>query len=174
MKILDCFDNFRSDTVDLVKFLYGQTVMDIPGLQILFSGTIFDKPTKELNIFFIELTYISAYFSKYPYIYGTLSYDEILNLLKEDFDIDDLRNDYHEFLEKHANNIMIKLTKENASILEEVIDLKFLQTFLIKFDIYKRKIVHGFEYADYCKFPLLIKYFMDIDFCLKLFSCDIL
>lgn len=99
--------------------------MDIPGMQILFSGTIFDKPTKELNIFFIELTYISAYFSKYPYIYGTLSYDEILNLLKEDFDIDDLRNDYHEFLEKHANNIMIKLTKENASILEEVIDLKF-------------------------------------------------
>ena len=172
-KFADFFDYFRSDTVDIIKLYYGQPVLDIPGMEFLLSGTIFDKPVKELNLFFIILTYISAYFSKYPYLYGLLSYDEIINLLEEDFEIDGLRNDYHEFLEKHSNDIMVKLTKEKASIIEEIGHLKFLQSFLIKHAKYIRKIVFKFGYDEYRKYPLLIKYFMDIDFCLKLYFCDI-
>ena len=49
---LDFLDYFRSDTVDVIKFFYGQTVMSIPGMGQFLSGTIFDKPTKELFFFF--------------------------------------------------------------------------------------------------------------------------
>lgn len=43
-----------------------------------FANTIFDRPTKELNYFFMGLTLISVYFSKLPYLYGILNYEEIL------------------------------------------------------------------------------------------------
>ena len=49
---LDFLDYFRSDTVDVIKFFYGQTVMSIPGMGQFLSGTIFYKPTKELCFFF--------------------------------------------------------------------------------------------------------------------------
>ena len=169
--ILDFFDFFRSNTVDVINLFYGQTVMSIPGMDYFFAGTIFDRPTKELNLFFIALNLISVYFSKLPYLYGVLNYDEILNLLKEKLTIDELRKDYHELLEKYLNYLFNKLNKENASILEEVIHLKFLQAFLIKFQKFFLK--EEFVLIDFCKFPLLIKYFMDIDFCLKLFFCNI-
>ena len=147
--------------------------MSIPGMDYFFAGIIFDKPTKELIIFFIGLNLLSAYFSKFPYLYGVLNYDEILNLLKEELTIDGLRNDYHELLDKYLIYLVNKINKENASILEEVIHLKFLHTFLINFAKFFQKEILEFDSKDFCKFPLLIKYFMDIDFCLKLFFCDI-
>ena len=73
--------------------------------------------------FFLALNLISAYFSKFPYLYGTLNYNEILNLLKEEITINDLRNDYHELLEKYLHYLFDKLNKEKASILEEVAHL---------------------------------------------------
>jgi hypothetical protein len=171
--VSDFFDFFRSNTVEVINFFYGQTVMSIPGMDYFFAGTIFDRPTKELNLFFIVLNLISVYFSKFPYLYGLLNYDEILNLFKVQLTIDDLRNDYHELFEKYLSYLFNKLNKENASILEEVIHLKFLHTFLIKFAIYFQKTILKFNPSDFCKFPALIKYFMDIDFCLKLFFCNI-
>ena len=169
----DFFDFFRSDTIDIVRLFYGKTVFSIPGMDYFFSGTIFDRPTKELNLFFISLNLISAYFSKLPYLYGVLNYGEIENLLKEKFTIDDLRSIYHELFEKYLSYLFNKLAEENASILEEVIHLKFLQSFLIKFAKFFQKEILEFDENNYCKFPILIKYFMDIDFCLKLFFCDI-
>ena len=142
-------------------------------MEFFLGGTMFDQPIKEFNLFCIGLIILSAYFSKLPYLYGILTYDEILNILKQEITIDDLRKDYHEFLEKHLDYLMIKLNNEKVSILEEIIHLKFIQTFLIKHTKFIRKIAYKIDYDDYCKFPILIKYFMDIDFCLKVFSCDI-
>ena len=115
------------------------------------------------------LTLISVYFSKLPYLYGILNYEEILWILKEQLTIEDLRKDYHEFLEKHLNVLVNKIIEEKVSILEEIISLKSMQTFLIKSVKLWAKITVKFEYDNYCKFPLIIKNLMDIDFCLKLF-----
>ena len=171
--ISDFFDFFRSNTVEIINFFYGETVFLFPGMDYYFAGTIFDNPTKELNLFFIALNLISVYFSKFPYLYGYLNYEEILNLIKEKITIDEVRKDYHELSEKHLGYLFNKLNKENVSILEEVIHLKFLHTFLIKFSVFFAKDIIEFEPDDFCKFPNLIKYFMDIDFCLKLFFCNI-
>ena len=132
LNLSDYFDCFRSDTADLVTFFYGENAILIPGMEYFLAGTIFDKPTKEFNIFCIGLIILSAYFSKLPYLYGILSYDEILNILKQEITIIGLRNDYHEFLNNHLDPLMVKINNEKASILEEFIHLKFLQTFLIK------------------------------------------
>ena len=171
--ISNFFDFFRSNIVEIINFFYGNTVFSFPGMDYFFAGTVFDNPTKELNLFFIALHLISAYFSKFPYLYGYLNYEEILNLIKEKITIDDVRKDYHELLEKHLGYLFNKLNKGNASILEEVVHLKFLHTFLIKFSVFFKKDIIEFDPDDFCKFPILIKYFMDIDFCLKLFFCDI-
>ena len=43
--------------------------MSIPGMNYFLSGTIFDKPTKELNLFYIFLNLISEYFFQSFLIY---------------------------------------------------------------------------------------------------------
>ena len=74
----DFLDRFRSQTVEVVNFFYGESIFSIPGMDYYFANTIFDRPTKELNYFFMGLTLISVYFSKLPYLYGILNYEEIL------------------------------------------------------------------------------------------------
>jgi len=168
----DFLDYFGSETLEIIKFFYGGPIFSIPGMDYFLSD-INDKPKKQLLHFFYGLTLTSAYFSKLPYLYGLLKYEEIVSLLKEELTIKDLREDYQEIQEKHLDIILTKLVKEKSSILEEINLLKFLQSFLIKFVKFWAKIFVEFEYDDYCKFPLLIKYLMDIDFCLKIFFCDI-
>ena len=168
----DFLDYFGSETLEIIKFFYGGPIFSIPGMDYFLSD-INDKPKKQLLHFFYGLTLTSAYFSKLPYLYGLLKYEEIVSLLKEELTIKDLREDYKEIQEKHLDIILTKLVKEKSSILEEINLLKFLQSFLIKFVKFWAKIFVEFEYDDYCKFPLLIKYLMDIDFCLKIFFCDI-
>lgn len=173
MRVGNFFDNFRSDIVKIIDFFYGKSVFSIPGMEYYFANTIFDAPVKELNIFFLGLTIISAYFSKYPFLYGLLNYDEISVILKEELTLELLRNDYQELLKKHLIFLTDKLLKEKVSILEEKNSLKFLHSFLVKFLKLWKNIVSEFEYDNYSKFPIMIKYLMDIDFCLKLFFCDI-
>ena len=174
LNYLDYLDDFRSDTYVLIELFYGEAPIS-PTMNSVMNFLFKDKKdimfkdaTRELNLFFIGLTTISAYFSKFPYLYGVFNYDEILNILKEEITLDVLRSNYHEFYEKHLNALMFKLSNEKVSITEEVIHLKFLQSFLIKSAKFFGEPCN-FKYDDYCKFPILIKYFMDIDFCLKLF-----
>ena len=50
----------------------------------IFSGLpLYENPIKNLNHIFIGLTLISLYFSKIPYLYGYLNYEEVEILLKE-------------------------------------------------------------------------------------------
>ena len=74
----DFLDRFSYQTVEVVNFFYGESIFSIPGMDYYFANTIFDRPTKELNYFFMGLTLISVYFSKLPYLYGILNYEEIL------------------------------------------------------------------------------------------------
>ena len=61
-------------------------------------------------------------------------------------------------LEKHLGYLFNKLNKGNASILEEVVHLKFLHTFLIKFSVFFKKDIIEFDPDDFCKFPKYKQY----------------
>ena len=94
-----------------------------------------------------------------------MNYSDIESILKEEIQIDDLRNDYKD-LSTHLKIIEDKLLN-NMSILDETIHLKFLQIFLIKYCKVLNKIIYKFN--DYSKYPAMIKFLEDIDFCLKYF-----
>ena len=166
---------FNGETVDyFIKLFYGTTIDFLPDLQYIFSGLpLYENPIKYLNHFFIGLTLVSLYFSKLPYLYGYLNYQEVEILLKENIEINDLRKDYNELHDNHLGFLFNKLCKNKESILEEKIHLKFLHSFLIKFLKLNYKTNSLFEYNEYSKYPTMIKYLMDLDFCLKLFFCNI-
>jgi len=166
---------FNGETVDyFIRLFYGTTIDFLPDLQYIFSGLpLYEDPIKYVNHIFIGLTLISLYFSKLPYLYGYLSYQEVEMLLKENLEINDLRKDYYELHDSHLGFLFNKLNINKESILEETIHLKFVHSFLIKYLKYYNKIRCLFEYKEYSKYPTMIKYLMDLDFCLKLFFCDI-
>lgn len=109
-----------------------------------------------------------------PYLFGPFNYEEIENILKEEVSMPSLKKEFKELHGFQLNKLMEKLNKEELSILEETENLKFLHSFLIKFIKYFiKEILELIGYDEYSKFPILIKYLMDLDFCLKLFFCFI-
>ena len=168
----DYFINFSEDASNIINLFYGpiQNINNFPGLALFFGNNqIINKPAKELLSVLIGLTIISIYFSKLPYLFGTLSYKETISILKDDLTLEELIKDYNELRDSHLNILVDKLNKEKVSILDQVANLKFLHIFLIKF--LKRLIIliYKFDFDEYSKFPNLVNNFMDLDFCLKLF-----
>ena len=112
------------------------------------------------------LTLLSLYFSKFPFLFGVLNYLEIESILNEKSIENDLSDDYIE-LSPHLLPLIKKLEEEKISILDETSHLKFIQTFLIKCIKKFSKMVYNFD--EFSKFPTMIKYLEDFDFCLKYF-----
>ena len=140
------------------------TIMNIPLLR---------EEANEILKFTIGLILLSLYFSKFPYLYGFLKYEEIEELLIQEYKIEDLKKEYKSINDTNVLNIQVnKLIIKQISILEDTKNLKIIHTFLVNFIKYQVKIKYGFgldNNKDYSKFPIMIKYLMDLDFCLKLF-----
>jgi len=168
----DYFQYFSEDASNVINLFYGSksNINNFPVMALLFSNNqILNKPAKELLNVLMGLTLISIYFSKLPYLFGVLSYNEIETILKEDLTEEELIKDYNELLDTHLIILTDKLSKDKVSILEETIHLKFLHIFLIKFLKRIIKLIYKFDFDEYSKYPNLINNFMDLDFCLKLF-----
>ena len=168
----DYFIYFSEDASNVINLFYGPdaNINNFPGLALFFSNNEkINRPAKELLNVLIGLTLISIYFSKLPYLFGILSYEETEAILKEDLTLEELVKDYNELRDTHLNILIDKLNKEKVSILEETIHLKFLHIFLIKFLKRIIKLLYEFSFDEYSKYPKLINNFMDLDFCLKLF-----
>ena len=166
------FDIFRLDASKIISLIYGNDIANIPlSISHMFHG-IFDQAPLELNNFFIGLTFISLYFSKFPYLFGFLNYKEIEEILGTGMTIDLLRKDYNELYHSHFIVLMNKLLQEKTSILEESIHLKCLHSFIIKNIKYFNSLIK-FTYKQYSKYPIMINYLMDIDFCIKFYFYNI-
>lgn len=164
------FYDFRCCFSKIINLFYGETIDDFPysAYQQFFLLTNLqenvDKPPQELLLFLIKLSFISVFFSKFPYLYGLLSYKEIEKKLCEKITIDNLRKSYRNMfhhLDLLHKNLAIDKTMNLTT--QDQLSLKQLHYFLIDFIKYKTK------FDMYSRFPILIKYLMDIDFCLKYF-----
>ena len=114
------------------------------------------------------LTIISVYFSKYSYLYGCFTYKEIEtrinNKLKFDnFDNQKIFMEYSQDFFLRTSNIIESISAGRNVFLEQKENLKKFHSFLIDFIISLNK------NNTLSKFPVIIKYLMDIDFCLKYF-----
>jgi len=163
------YKKFISNTSNIQKIFYESIINDIPGkIKFLSVFPKLNNQIKELLKFLIALTIISLYFSKFPFLYGALEYEEVEKILNEKYTENDLRKDYKELNNSNIIKIIFdKIKEEKISILEDTTNLKFLHSFLINFNTLL--LYHNFEFNDYLKFPVMIKYLMDLDFCLKLF-----
>ena len=113
---------FRLDASELIYFFYGITIDIYPDFAYCLSGlNLFDTHVKYLIHNFIALTAVSLYFSKLPYLYGYLNYEEIADILKKDLEINEIRKDFEELHNNHLNFLMKKLNVEEISILEDKI-----------------------------------------------------
>ena len=167
---------FISDSNFLLNVFYSQTMKNILNIQfacepvLMLEYDIFDVLSfaNELAFILIKLTITSLYFSKYAFLFYDLSYSEIELILKENTTLSGIRKDYNE-LSSHLDILMKKIMEEKKSILKESTHIRFVHIFLIKFLKLLIKAMLGFEFDEYAKFPTVVKYLMDIDFCFKLF-----
>ncbi len=159
VKEINSFTHFKTNS----KFLFDLFYAYIP---FLFSFEIETCYYEELNFNLMGLTLLSLYFSKLPYLYSLLNYSEIESILNNPLNSVDLVKDYI-LLCPHLKVLVQKLEMEKVSILDETVHLKFLQIFLLKYCKIFTKMVYDFD--EFSKYPIMIKYLEDIDFCLKYF-----
>ena len=176
LKNLNFKRTFIFDSNFLLNVFYSKTMKNILNLQLacqsvlMLEYDIIDVLSfaNELVFILIKLTIISLYFSKYAFLFYDLSYSEIELILKENTTLPELRKDYNG-LSSHLDILIIKIMEEKKSILKESTHLRFVHIFLIKFLKLLTKAMLGIEFDEYSKFPTVVKYLMDIDFCFKLF-----
>ena len=154
------FETFMNDSEGVFNFFYTN---HLPPFLLLKDLIIFFKV---LNSNLKDLTLLSLYFSKFPFLFGVLNYSEIESILNEKSNEDNLLDDYMG-LSPHLLPLIKKLEEEKISILDETSHLKFIQTFLIKCIKKFSKMIYNFD--EFSKFPTMIKYLEDFDFCLKYF-----
>lgn len=95
-------------------------------------------------------------------------------ILNKEVTLKNLRDDYKELINIHLSFLFGKLAEEKVSILEENVHLKFLHSFLKKFaKLNATTFITECKFENFNRFPTMIKYLMDIDFCLKYFFCNI-
>ena len=162
---------FKNCFSELILTFYGKATMDYQKLS--FNGfeisiPVSDLPTKNICKVLHFLSLISVYFSKYPYLYGCFTYKEIEAKLNNIKYFEKLKNQ-ETFMEYAQNFIPItsyifqSISDKRNVFFEQKENLKKFHSFLI--DI----IVFGKEPNTLLKYPVIIKYLMDIDFCLKYF-----
>jgi hypothetical protein len=154
------FEEFMENSKVIFNLLYRERLSNLPIIYVVIAYS------KVLNSNLLTLTLLSLYFSKFPFLFGVLSYAEIEALLKEKLEPSDIEKDYSG-LSLHLNFLYKKLTEEKVSILDETVHLKPLQIFLIKYIKYYTTMIYDFD--DISIFPSMIKCLGDLDFCLKYF-----
>ena len=167
LNIDNYYNKFISKLENLLNLFYKNEFFNINIVYAIYNLPFLKKEADEILQFLTGLTLFSLYFSKFPYLYGVLEYEEIEKILLEEYYLDDLRKEYQNLINSNIIQILTdKLMKEKISILEDITNLKILHIFLIKFiKLYLTS--YKFEYDSFSKFPLMIKYLMDLDFCLK-------
>lgn len=112
--------------------------------------------------FLKDITLISLYFSKYPYLYENLDYTTVENVIRTKQDEEEIKKMF--FATFTIVKILSRKIKEHKSILEEEQELKILQVLCIN-EI--KALFHPLPLLT--MFYLPVNYLQDLDFCLKLF-----
>ena len=118
---------------------------------------------KKIINFVKNITLISLYFNKYPYIYNLFSYNEILELLKDNITPKNYMDLYNKSVYNISENLYEKLNR-GQSIIREKEYLKQIQTFSILFTFFG---LLRHRHKDFIDFYQIINFYRDIDFCLK-------
>ena len=130
-------------------------------------------------IFFKNLHLLYLYFSNYPYVFGKLSDEEILQIIsnfKSNMDKTELEsnivsgfNSLIPIIDSLANKI-----DKGISILNENEKLKNMQRIIIETCFSMEQLNKGINIEELCKYYQIKNYIRDIDFCLGKFFITIL
>ena len=112
-----------------------------------------------------NLPLISLYFSKYPYLYNLLTFEEIKDLFKKEVTFEiliGLQFSIFPILEKLRKKIM-----DNECILDQKDELREIQIYIIYNISLGLKMSNQFS-DFFTKYYQILNFFRDIDFCLKI------
>lgn len=168
---LDFYD-FRCCFHNIINIFYGFTIDDMPYSPIQQMGILnpwenMDGPPKTVLNFLEKLALISFSLCKFPYLYGCLNYKEIEERLNEKITIYNLREKFEDICSQ-VNILFDNLYFHKILDLNNNEHLKKVHYFLIDF------IKIQTEFNLYSRYPLIIKYLMDLDFCMKYFYGEII
>ena len=166
-------NKYNNLCIKLINYLNGDDVKndlaedDCPLNEVV---KLFPRIEKELYIESIidntkNLTILSLYFSKYPYLFNLLSFQEVKDLFKEKIQPEIMieQKKLSTIIEKLSNKIT-----ENECILDEKDELKEMQISLIHMISYNISLLNQ-DPTIYINYYQIINFFRDIDFCLKLY-----
>ena len=128
--------------------------------------SLYEDFNKEIFINVELIILLSLYFSKYPYLFNLLSYQEVKNLFAIEMPPDILSESQPEIF-CEIDKLCVKILN-NESILDEKDKIKEIQIFIIQ------SIAHSFRESKQTKiineeYYQIFNFFRDIDFCLKLY-----
>ena len=120
----------------------------------------------EFCLFMENLSFLSLYIIKCPYLIETLTYEEIEKIIEQKIDYELLKKEYDK--SKNLLSFLVDSIKNNKNILIEEIDkLKNLHEFILSYTLIKNGPSLFFKYY------LSLRNMMSIDFCLKYFFWQI-
>ena len=154
LKKENCFDDFiktiKNENVPFYKYVENIKIEETERI-------------KKIIKFVENITLISLYFSKYPYLLNLFSSQEIKNLLIEDITPKNYMKLYNDEVYEISEKFCEKINK-NESILNDKEDLKKIQIFCILFTYFGLARYRKKEFLDYHQ---ITNFYRDIDFCLK-------
>jgi hypothetical protein len=161
------FYHFRCCFHNIINLFYGFTIDDLPYSPIQKMGIFnpwenMDGPPKTILNFLEKLALISFSLCKFPYLYGCLNYKEIEERLNEKITIYNLRENFEDICSQ-VNLLFDNLYFHKVLDLNSNENLKKVHYFLIDFIKIKT------EFNFFSRYPFIIKYLMDLDFCMKYF-----
>ena len=157
--------NFILNHSKIVNNLCDINIGDINFGNLDFNHIFIESNIKNLK----NLTYLSLYFSKCPYLLNYLSFQEVKEIFKTT-EIIDINNQIKMFLDIES---LCDKIKENKCIIEDKGSLREIQISLIQMIVSILKL-SNIDINNIINYYQIINFYRDIDFCLKIMSKNML
>jgi len=161
IKMINYLKNNKKEFINILQSSNSNFIAKILGYNKK-KIKIMEKELNEFCLFMENLTFLSLYIIKCPYLIESFSYEEVEKIIEQKIDYELLKEKYDK--SKNLLNFLDNSIKNNKNILFEEIDkLKNLHEFILSY------ILKTNESSFLFKYYLSLRNIMSFDFCLKFF-----
>ena len=161
IKMIKYFQENKKEFIDILKSSNSNFIVEILGYNEK-NIKILENELTEFCLFLENLSFLSLYIIKCPFLIETFSYEEVEKIIEQKIDYELLKKKYD--ISKNLLTFLVDSIKNNKNILIEEIDkLKNLHEFILNYIL----ITNGPSLV--FKYYLSIRNMMSIDFSLKSF-----
>ena len=161
IKMINYFKVNKKEFIDILQSSNSNFIVEILGYNEN-KINLMEKELTEFCLFMENLSFLSLYIIKNPYLIETFSYEEVEKIIEKKIDYKLLKKEYDK--SKNILALLVDSIKNNKNILIEEIDkLKNVHEFILSYIL----IINGPSL--FFKYYLSLRDMMSVDFCLKSF-----